>query len=240
MNSDSEAAGTTAPLFEWLKILHVWEPAWCWAAAEREYLLCQGRAECRQQLGSGQDGFQLSAPSPSRPGCCNNVDVTLAAKEEASKVRCLNIDKCSKYNSMRVFNSTVSPAGSLTPVWIFFGSTHYHNVSESKVRLRTPWWHINICLEDMGIPAGDCRDFNSGALRGWIRGHVFFYRTAFGLYFLTVIAGITAHVSVETAINYDIIMIPWVFKPSWWEKNKNKKKLKKQPSSVDGLHLSGR
>lgn len=64
------------------------------------------------------------------------------------------------YLFMRACNSTVPPAGSLTPFWPFLGSTHYQNFSESKVRLRTHWWHINIRLEDMGILAGDRRGFN--------------------------------------------------------------------------------
>lgn len=134
------------------KSWRVWEAVWGWAAAERRYLLCRGRAEGWQQLGSGRDGFQSSAPSPSRPGCCNNGDVTPAVKEEASKVTCLNILRlCQNLNQ----------ASHLPGAWLrsdlFFGSAHYKNFSESKVRLRTHWWHINIRREDMGIPAGDRR-----------------------------------------------------------------------------------
>lgn len=103
---------------------HVWR----WAAAERQYLLSRGRAErWQQQLGSGQDGFQSSVAPPSRPGCCNCEDV----REEASQVRRLNIDKCPKAEAP----FGVSPAGRLSPLWPFFGSTHHQNFSESKVRL---------------------------------------------------------------------------------------------------------
>lgn len=105
---------------------HVWRRA----AAEPQYLLSRGRAErWQQQLGSGQDGFQSSVLPPSRPGCCNYEDV----KEEASQVRCLNIDKCPKADAQ----FGVSPAGRLSPLWPFLGSTHHQNFSESKVRLVT-------------------------------------------------------------------------------------------------------
>lgn len=89
---------------------------WCWAAAERQYLLSRGRAErWQQQLGSGQDGFQSSVPS--RPGCCNYEDV----KEDASQVRRLNTDKCPKAEAQ----FGVSPAGRLSLLWPFLGSTHH-------------------------------------------------------------------------------------------------------------------
>lgn len=128
------------------------------------YLLCRGRAERWQRPGPGWDGFQ---PSPSRPGSCNNQDV----KEEDHRWgggRSLYIHKCLKSKSLtvksKVFSSVALWTSHLLGAYLrsdlFLGSTHHQNFSESKVRLQTHWWHINIRLEDMGILAGVCRGCN--------------------------------------------------------------------------------